>query len=139
MSTFHSCPCGLQAGEKSEANHALACYTTRKSKKERQKNMPKTTEEVKLHVLASFKAKRDEVIAANGNTRFAEKEQLEVIEHLVELLVNDEDVAAEGYSAIAPFVAAVSNASAFAQLLEKSGKIHRAKKGTGGVKATMAA
>lgn len=97
------------------------------------------TEDVKIKVLAAFKAKRDEVIAANGHTKFAESEQLAVIEALVDLLVNDADVAAEGYGAIAPAIAAVSNASAYAQLLEKSGKITRSKKGSGGAKSAFAA
>lgn len=86
----------------------------------------------------AFKDARDAAIAKNGFTKFAEAEQLRVFEAMVEFLTNDEEALTEGFDAIRPYVQAVANASAFAQLLEKNGKITRAKKGTGGSKAGFA-
>ena len=87
---------------------------------------------------AAFKAARDTAIAKNGHTKFAEAEQMAVIEAMFDFAANDAEASAEGFDSIAPFVKAVANASAFAQLLEKNGKITRAKKGTGGSKAGFA-
>ena len=85
-----------------------------------------------------FKAARDGAIAGNGYAKFAEAEQMAVIEAMVDFLVNDEEALTEGFDAIRPSIQAVSNASAFAKLLEKKGKIVRAKKGSGGSKAGFA-
>jgi len=98
-------------------------------------NTATATPSVADKVKATFKAARNTALEKNGHTRFAEAEQLAVIEALVDLLVNDEAVALEGYGAIAPAVAAVANASSFAQTLEKNGIITRNKKGGGGSKA----
>ena len=86
---------------------------------------------------AAFLTARDKAITKNGNTKFAEAEQMEVIEAMVEFLVNDEEAAAEGFDSIRPFIQSVANASAYAQLLDKHGKITRATRGSGGSKAAF--
>ena len=86
---------------------------------------------------AAFIAARDNAIAKNGATKFAEAEQMAVFEAMVEFLVNDEEASAEGFDSIRPFIQAVANASAYAQLLDKHGKIKRAQRGSGGSKANF--
>ncbi len=85
----------------------------------------------------AFITARDKAIAKNGFTKFAEAEQLEVIEAMVDFMLNDEEAQVEGFDSIRPFIQAVANASAYAQLLDKHGKIKRAARGTGGSKAAF--
>lgn len=142
--TFHYRLCGVEGATLERRAISLSASVAPKHSTNTQMNTLDTT----LKISKAFKEHRDKVLAASGNTRFAEKEQLEMIKFLVDLLVNDPDIASEGYgeyavddkpgTGIAPFVQAVSNASAFAQLLEKKGKIIRAKKGIGGAKSAMA-
>lgn len=94
--------------------------------------------ELQKKVHDHFIVARDKALAANSHTRFGETEQAAVVEAMVDLLVNDADVAAEGYDAIRLPIAAVLNASAFAQKLEANGKITRQKKGKTTAKGSFA-
>lgn len=76
-------------------------------------------------------------IAKNGRTKFAEAEQMAVIEAMVTFLVNDDEAMTEGFDAISIYIGAVANASQTAQALEKKGKITRVARGTGGSKAAL--
>lgn len=66
-----------------------------------------------------FKGLVRKTVAANGNTRFGEKESLDVIEGLVDILTNDEEAGNEGFDSIREHIRLVVNPSAFAQRLEK--------------------
>lgn len=86
----------------------------------------------------AFKDARDRAIAKTNFSKFAEAEQMQVIEAMFDFAASDEEAAAEGFDSIRPYIHAVANASAYAQLLEKHGKLpNRAKKGTGGSKAAF--
>ncbi len=85
----------------------------------------------------AFKTARNAAIAKNGFTKFAEAEQMAVIEAMVDFMQSDEEAELEGFDAIRPFIQAVANASAYAQLLDKHGKITRATRGSGGSKASF--
>lgn len=85
----------------------------------------------------AFITARDKAIAKNGHSKFAEAEQMEVIEAMVDFMQNDEEAQVEGFDSIRPFIQAVANASAYAQLLDKHGKIKRAQRGSGGSKANF--
>ncbi len=87
---------------------------------------------LQVRLVTAFKAKRQAVLAKTSFTKFGEAEQLALIEFLVDFLVNDEEASAEGFDAIRLPMAAISNASAYAQKLEKAGIIARSKKGTVG-------
>lgn len=69
-------------------------------------------------VAATFRTSVREAVAKGNHSRWGEGESAQVIEALVELLVSDDEVSADGYDAIREQVRRVINPSAFAQGLE---------------------